>query len=662
MRSPCIARWAALPLFLLLAACGNFRAPVGGGASAPAPAFSFQPITIQRIDLPSAVVSAGWPVFAQDGQHLLFFSTAAGSTVGNTGQGATADLWITGLDGSGARCLSCGLANDPTSSGEGEITPFPDGKRVFFGSFAQPGSSQYAVLECSPSVADCASASILPVDFSAAELTLIPAGGAVLLPQANTGGQYAAKLAQDGVHIGYSDIVTDSIEMMVVGTLTRSDSGYQVTDPLVINPPNPGSPTDTDIGAWSNGGALYEFKTFTHGGADATYVQVGGIALGNPDVWSVNLATGARTRLTAHPDYDEDNAVSPDGRLLALWSNRTMHMTDWYGGLVPVRDFIDVPSALLSLGISSSNKRCHGPIWILPSSGDDGGTLAGQPIVYHPQPDVFVTNNLVGWPQWSPDGTMLALNTTNTTAGSSYPAHAPYLLVTHFPAMPASRPLPAVSSQPGAWAVAPADYHPAMGSVGLRTFQGPGGGTVTVSYAGTVLLGNWTETYSGYSEDGLSFVNGAVSITSAVETGSYSSHLTMSGAHSGSTDVDMTFAGSASGQGSSTYDGHKVNGPQAEQLGSSACPDMEPRQPALQVTTTSLGGGRYKVLVTASVADVGANEAATDTEPVYHATLQLGGTTSYTDAAGGAVVTAGGAHLLTVSAGDTLVPASVELP
>lgn len=660
MRSPYVFHRGILSLSLLLAACGSSRAPQPA-ESGPPPSFSFQPIAIQRIDLSPAVLSAGWPVFAQDGRHLLFFSTAASSVVGNTGQGSGAALWITGLDGGGARCLSCGLANDPGSTGEGEITPFADGKRVFFGSFAQPGASQYGVLECSPSVADCRSASILPVDFSAAETALIPPGGAVLLPQANTGGQYGAKLAQDGMHVGYSDILSDSIEMMVVATLTRTASSYRATDPRVINPPNPASLSDTDIARWSNGGALYEFKTFTHGGADATYVQVGGIALGNPDVWSVNLASGARTRLTAHPDYDEDNAVSPDGRLLALWSNRTMHMTDWYGGLLPVRDFIDVPSALLSLGISSSNKRCHGPIWIMPSDGDRGGTLAGQPIVYHPEPDVFVTNNLVGWPQWSPDGTMLALNTTNNGPGGSYPAHAPYLLVAHFPAMQPSQPLPAVSSQPGAWAGTPADYHPAMGSVGVQTFNGPGGGTVTVSYSGTVLVGTWSETYSNYSEDGLSFVNGAVDITSAVEAGSYSSHLSMSGAHSGSNDVDMTFAGSASGQGQSSYDGHSVSGPQPEQLGGTACPDMEPKQPALQLAVTSLGGGSYLVQVTASVANVGPNEADTDVEPVKHATLQLGGKTTYTDAWGKAIVTVTGDHLLTASAGDTLVPASVEL-
>src|SRR4051794_7019947 len=66
--------------------------------------FAFQPIRIQRITLPSAVTSAGWPVFAHDGRHLLFFSTGSGTAGGSTGTGANAELWITSLKGGGARC------------------------------------------------------------------------------------------------------------------------------------------------------------------------------------------------------------------------------------------------------------------------------------------------------------------------------------------------------------------------------------------------------------------------------------------------------------------------------------------------------------------------------------------------------------------------------
>ncbi len=43
---------------------------------------------------------------------------------------------------------------------------------------------------------------------------------------------------------------------------------------------------------------------------------------GNWDLYAVDAATGARTRLTADPAEDRDPAYSPDGRQLALASRR----------------------------------------------------------------------------------------------------------------------------------------------------------------------------------------------------------------------------------------------------------------------------------------------------------------------------------------------------
>jgi hypothetical protein len=649
-----------LTLAVLVAATGG-AAAVSAASAAP---FAFQPIQIQRTNLPGAVKSAGWPVFAHDGQHLVFFSTGANTAGGSTGRGSTAQLWITDLSGSHAHCLSCGLAHDPSSSGEGEITPFPDGKRVFFGSFTQPGSSSYGVLTCTPSVSNCTHASITPVDFTPAEPTTIPAGGAESSPQTDLGGAYAAKLAPDGVHVGFSDIRSDSVETMIIGTLTRAGDAYTVTDPRVINPPGPTSANDPDADAWSDSAALYEFKTFTHGGADATYVESGGPSLLNADVWSVNLATGRRTRLTANPDYDEDNAGSPNGKLLALWSNRTMHLTDWYSGLLPVRDFIDTPAALMVLPISSSNKRCHGPIWVLPSSGDQGGTLSGQPIVDYRTPHVFVTNNLTGWPQWSPDGTMLALNTTNNRAGADYPVHAPFLLVAHFSALKSSRPLRAVSSEPGSWAPAPTAFHTVFGFTGVRTFAGAGGGTVTVNYdpLSGVLGGQWSETYANYSQDGSDFVNGTVSIDeTGAGTGSYTANLTMTGKDTGSDHVQLDAATGAF-HGTSTYDGHTVSGPSSEQAAKGACTAIQPKEPRLRAAVRKRGPGTYQVSVTSRIASMGANEGSVDISPVFHASLTLGNVTAYTDHAGLATITSHRRGTLKVTAGNTLEPVSVSFP
>jgi hypothetical protein len=636
-------------LALLLAVA--VAAPSG---AATVKAFPFEPIAVKRIDLPAKITEATRPLFTTDGKHILFWHDD--------------ELWISTLKGTGVTCLSCGVANSPRSPGEDLATPFPDGKRIFFGGYVQPGPAEMAVLECTPSVVDCKSRKILPVDFSSAQPTSIPAGGAAAIAQVNLLGSSTAKLSPDGKHVGFSDLRSDSLLNMVIGKLSRAGGRYAVTDARVINPAGPTSAADPRVGPWSDSSALFEFKSFADGGASATYVQVGGINRG-PDVWKVDLKTGKRTRLTAHPDWDEDDAISPDGRLMALWTNRGMHFTDWLQGLLPVRDFIGAPAAVMASGAIGANKMCHGPMWLLPSTGDQGGTLAGQPILSYDYKNVTVTNNLTGAPQWSPDGTMLALNTNLTTQPYDPPRgkQAPFLLVADLTSRTPSRPLKAVSSDVGSWAPAPLDYHGAIGFKGTVTLTGPGGGTVTLTYAGApgpgaFLGGEWTETYTNYSDDGVDFLSGTVR-TTGLQEGTYSAHLKLTGRHTGSQDAEIAMKHlSVSGHAESTLDGKTVSGPQADMLNGGACPTILPKKPALKATAKRVSGGRYRVTVTASIAGMGADEAATDTRPVRAATVTVGGRTATTDAHGVVTLKVSGSRARAhVTAGTTLKATSVVL-
>jgi hypothetical protein len=615
----------------------------------------FQPIAVKRIDLPAKVKEATRPLFTTDGKHILFWYQD--------------ELWITSLHGKGTSCLSCGVANSPRSRGESLATPFPDGRRVFFGGYVQPGPADMAVLECTPSVVDCRSKKILPVDFTAAQPTAIAPGGVDAITQGNLKGSSTAKLSPDGTHVAFSDLRSDSLLNMIVGRLSRAGTTYVVTDPRVVNPPAPTSVDDHRVAGWSDGSALYELKSFTHGGADVTYVQVGGINRG-PDVWSVNLRTGKRTRLTADPDWDEDDAVSPDGALMALWSNRTMHFTDWLGGLLPVRDFVSAPLAAMASSSIGANKMCHGPMWLLPSTGDQGGTLAGEPIVSYAYPHVTITNNLTGAPQWSPDGTMLALNTNLTTQPYDPPTgkQPPFLLIADLTARRATKPEKTVSSDVGAWAPAATDYHGVLGFQGTITLNGPGGGTVTLTYAGdpgpgVFLGGHWTETYNNYSDDGRSFVSGTATVT-GLTSGTYSAHLTMRGAHTGSQDTELTLARlSVSGHSTSTLDGTTITGPKPDMLNGGACPTMLPKEPAIHVAVRRAAGGAFRLTATASVAGVGPTESTTDTEPVAGATVTIGGRSFTTNHHGIATVRPpSGRRRVTVVAGTTLRAATVVLP
>lgn len=620
--------------------------------------FAFRPVTMQRINLPSSVTSAAFPEFTVDGRHLLFWFDS--------------DLWLTSLHGAGTRCLTCGIKNDPDLPDAAYLaTPFPDGKRVFIDEDLQPPTSKMAVLQCTPSIVDCDSATIEPVDFSSAEPVLLPPGGAVQTPQETlVGGAYHAKLSQDGNYIGFSELRSDAIEAMVVARLVPDGSTYAVADPRVINPPAPTSSSDPNPEHWSESSGLFEFKTFTDGGADATYVEVGGTALMAPQVWSVNLATGQRTRLTADADWNEDNGVSPNGKLLSVYSQQTMNYVDWVGGMMPVEDFIDGPASTFASAAFGGNAECMGTMWLMPSSGDDDARLAGEPLVDYRYPHVHVVRSYTGSSQWSPNGTMVALDTVDDTTGNA----PPYLLVAHLNEVKPTRPLPAVSSEPGSWAPSPSDYHGAIAHDGTVVLHGARGGTVTVDYDGTpgAFAGSWSETYDRYSTDGRDFVTGTVTITGTALAGHYTSHLVMTGADTGSDNANLTISTEGT-QGSAvdSYDGNTITGPFPGEQGpeakggpQSACPSHYPKEPKLRLVLIRTAHRRDTVRVTASVAHVGLNEALTDVQPVADARITVGDRHVLTNTKGIAMIAIRGRHrhpLARVTAGDTLVSTSAHL-
>jgi hypothetical protein len=643
---------------VLAVAAAAWGTSVVATADATAAPFSFQPISIQRINLPSKITGARWPLFTADGRHLLFFSKN--------------DMWITSLHGRGVQCLTCGLANDPAtpSAPTADLaTPFPDGKRVLIEEDEQTSTNGMVVLECAPSVIRCQQRRLVPVDYSAAEATTIPPGGAISTPQLGLVAAAHTQLSPDGRYVGFSEPRSDSIEAMIVGKLQEAGDRYIVTSPRVINPPGPTSATDPNVFAWSNSSSLTEFKTFTNGGADATYVQDGGPRLSSVDVWSVNLKTGKRTLLTSNPDWNEDNGVSPDGTLLSQFSDRTMHYVDWIGGLLPVRDFIDAPASVGSAGALGGWSECMGPMWLLPSTGDDGGNLAGEPLVDYRYPGVHVVDTLAERSQWSPNSTMIALDTIDDPTGQP----ARFLLVAHLTARKPTKPLRTVSSQPGSWAPAPTGYHGALGYNGTITLHGPGGGTVTVAYGGTngALAGSWSESYHRYSDNGKDFVTGAVTITGGALSPSvhYVVHLTMTGRDTGSTNADLTFSSMGTeGHATSTYDGNTISGPASYETGpnvqgglASRCPSDLPKEPSLHAEATKIRNGVYRIKVTVQIAGVGANENRIDTEPVKHATITIGHTHTSTNNRGVAVVMTRKSQRLTVTAGDTLKPTSARL-
>jgi hypothetical protein len=649
--------------FLSVVASALVGTAVPASARAVVPRFPVETVSLQDIKLPAEVFNAAAPVYARDGEHLLFFgNVVADGTVNPDPNRGKLHVWTVGTNGAGAHCVSCGTDEPLVGEAEqpGLLAPFPDGKRVFYGPYGDP-----RVLQCLPSVLNCRTATTYKIDLSAARpaLGLIPPGGAVTAPALDAAGAASPKLSPDGKYIAFSDLRTDSLESMVLAKLTFAGDKYVASDPRVLNPPGPTSPTDPDPVAWSASSGLFEFKSFVDGGRAITYVQVGGSASGNPDLWKLDLKTGRRTRLTSAPEWEEDMSISPDGRSMYVGvDSQTRHYVDW-AGLMPFRGFFDASwiGALAIVEVSSAQQRSCAPFSaaLLPASGDDHGRLVGQVLDPYTGGDVRDAGQLNGWPVWSPDSTAVALSTQRFSTLTG----APVLRIAHLAGRKPTRPLPIVSSAPGSWAPAPQQYHGAIGAATTVTLHGLKSGTVTVHYANpleAITPVQLTATYAGYSDDGRSFVDGTQTVKRGGTTVELVNDLNLHGAHSGSLHGDVTFGlggrpFTVSGTQTATYDGTSVTGPKTPAQLCQAVRGTLPGRSALTVHARRFGD-RVRVEVTSAQGGAGANERAVDRRPVRGATVTIGGRSAITDANGIAVIHGVTGTQVRVTAGDTFDP------
>ncbi|HWC85018.1 MAG TPA: hypothetical protein VG388_00665, partial [Solirubrobacteraceae bacterium] len=371
--------WNATIAGLVLWMAGTGSA-VARATPSPEP---FVAIHYLRLPVPAGIQPYG-PSWMPDGRHVLFQNQVDGRT------------WMIDSDGKGLRCITCSFSDDPGPTMDGGlffVYSFPDEQRLFLGSGVDvtygsgnaaaqyglsylgslfgvpaedtpPPSTDVAdVIECHPSLFDCRSHQVLPIDMSADANATEPVG------QRRTW-----HLSPEGKHLLWMEVRPDGT-VMVVAKLVRESDRYAAVDPRDINPPGPTGPSDANADHWEYVGQTFEGKSFADGGREVEYL--GGPSMDNFDVETVNLATGARHRLTSAPDWDEDGAISPDGRLLVTASWRTMRRIDVLGGMLPeVHPYIDVPfmSAIVANYVSSHQGfQCDLTPWLMPAAGDDGG-------------------------------------------------------------------------------------------------------------------------------------------------------------------------------------------------------------------------------------------------------------------------------------------------
>ncbi|WP_320673011.1 hypothetical protein [Patulibacter defluvii] len=623
-------RAAVIAAFAAGVACLLGAGPGTANAADP----PFMPITERRIPLPAGY-EASTPIWTADGRSLLFSSGG--------------QLHLVGENGRGLRCLTCGVPNAPKiepAVQEAFKDVFPDGKRILYGDFTKA-----TVIECAPSVLACDRRTIVPIELGLGDAT----GGGL--------GAGVWHLSPDGQYLGWTT-TRDDTRLMLIGRLVREANQYTVTDVRVLNPPGPNGPDDSDPRGWTNGGALYELKSFSKGGRAVTYVT--SQFEGNPDMYEVDLATGRRTRLTGNADWDEDGGESPDGQLLSMYSDRGMHRVET-AGMVPRRSFIDYPisinAAIYYVG-TPLGFQCDLQPWLLPASGDDAGRLLGQPLTVYTGGDLHAQNNVPGRGAWNRDSTKVALTemSYSTAMGTNQ------LLISELDRAPTT-PTPIASSQVGSWAVTPDRYHGTSANNRTVTVRGLHSGTATISSYGGLFAGHHAVTYQRYSDDGRSFIDGTESVDVTLFTGMPARNradIRISGERNGYFRADFAIGRllgqpNASGTVSGEIDGHRTSGP-VQPLG--PCPQALPRRRPLDLETTVGREGRQRVLTATVRADPAPTQRAEggfgDERPMTRATVRVGRQSARTDDRGVARITldpsAQGATAVTASAGTTFAP------
>jgi hypothetical protein len=677
-----LGKLGALVAVTAAAAIGAGTAHAGTRiANGPQP---FVPIHYVRLALPHSVQPYG-PDWTPDGRHILFQNQVDGRT------------WMIDADGKNAHCVTCAFGDDPGPSMEGGlffVYAFPDQKRLFLGSgvdvtYSSAGAaSEYGlaylgalaglppqdtpppstdvadVIECQPSIFDCHSHRVLPVDMSADANPAEPVG------QRRTW-----HLSPDGKHLLWMEVRPDGT-VMIVAKLVRESDRYVAEDPRDINPPGPTSSSDPNPDHWTYVGQTFEGKSFADGGRAVEYL--GGPGMGNFDVETVDLATGARHRLTSGPDWDEDGSVSPDGRYLVAASWRTMHRFDVLGGMLPeVHPYIDLPfmSALVANYVSShAGFQCDLTPWLLDGSGDHGGSALGQPLAPYSGGDSYVANNLVGAPMWSPGGNEVLLQERMygppQGTGSLQPVlgSVPSRLLIAKLDLPPSKPLPVASSDVGSWAPSPATAGTGLDHPATVTVHGKATGTATITYTGDILSSVDSVTYTHFSDDGRSFADGTETIDNPqllTTPVSLSARIAITGAHRGSFDASMT-AGEGQGQApsgtiESQFDGMTRTGLPAV----GACPRSLPHPVRVIVRPTIHRGPHAATVVvgvSARIFGAGMNQLGTDSRPIDGAVVLIAGKRLVTHAGGSVAVVLPEAgrprrYPLRVTAGDTFLPA-----
>ncbi len=461
------------------------------------------------LEMPGGVKNPVNPRYSEDGQSIYFSGTPTA--------GGRTEIYQISIDGSHVECVTCGVSTDETGN-LAKPVPFTDGSgRVLVLVNVEGEAPRYSVLETGVNGKE-----LVPVTT--------PDGGGYIIDR-----QREMRPSPDGTHVLFTRIVVGQNNALqalpVVGTLTRTENGYEVTDARVVY-------------------ATGEGKQWTPDGK-GVIILGGQYDAGNVDDIIVNLETGEVTRLTANPDYDEDTDLSPNQQWIAIGSTRGLD------ALTPMtrierQNFLPVYVGAPVYGMYAQPINVSNQEWAV-EVGDELEGENGIPLF--DTGDGYAARSM---PSWNPDGTAV----TFWESSVDDPTQS-RLVIANLKYTTSVGPVAADRSTPDP------DWAPELGSYVANTTPLPAAGTYSGAKGGTAVVTETTDAtghttrkvvYTDYvNEDGM-ILNGYESADYAASQNEvhYLADVTVTGTHTGSLKADATmnaFQQSLTGYITSDLDG-----------------------------------------------------------------------------------------------------------
>ncbi|HTI77776.1 MAG TPA: hypothetical protein VL634_22445 [Mycobacterium sp.] len=470
--------------------------------------------TVQRVilNLPDGIKSPANPRYSADGKSIYF--------AGQPAAGGRSEIYQINVDTEQVQCVTCGVTTSETGN-LAKPVPVDDGSgRVLVLVNVANQSPRYSMLENGVT-----GAQLVPI-------TTPPGGGFAIDPQREM------RVSPDGTKVLFTRIVIGPNNLLqalpIVGTLTRTATGYEVTDARVVYPTGEG-------------------KQWTPDGKGVVILG-GQFDAGNVDDIEVDLATGKVSRVTANLDYDEDMDFSPNEQWIAIGSTRGLNALTPMTRIIR-QNFLPVYVGApvyddYALPINVSNQE-----WVV-ALEDELKRENGIPLF--DTGDGYAARSM---PSWNPTGdavTFWESSITDPTVSRLVIANLKY--TTSVGPVAADRSTPSSDS----WAPSLGSYVAATTPLpATGTYAGVGGGTAVVSEApdpADATRTIRTVKYTNYvNEDGM-ILNGTESAdyTASQTAVHYLADVTVTGTHIGYIKANATinaFQQSLTGYITSSVDG-----------------------------------------------------------------------------------------------------------